>query len=518
MTEEQAQDETPGGESAPPPAAVEQADGGPAEPAAVEAEGVHEGLAEGVHEGPAEGGHEGSAEGGHERSAEGGHERSAEGGHERSAEAPGAEAAKPAKKEAPKRPRDPAVIRAFRAGHPMEGLVEKVIKGGYEVRIGRCRGFCPHSQMDVHRVDNPEEHVGKTHTFKILQLRRGGEDVVLSRRALLEAEHEEEMKSVRATLIEGAVMTGRVARLTEFGAFVDLGAGVTGLVHLTELAHGRVVRAGDVVALGDRVPVKIIKLDDATGKISLSIKQAITDPWDSVPALFEVGKVYVGKVKRFADFGAFVELRRGIEALAPAREFPPSTGSWRDGLEIDVPRDWIVIAVDVPRRRITVLPGGDEVASLLAAELAPGTTLTGKVVKAEVFGIFVWLGPGRVGMVPRVWSGAAPGAGFEARFVPGSDLPVEIVDVQEGGRRIRLSVQGVDRDAADAARAAAQKPRSERPPERERDRRPERPERRPQADRPRRTDEPRPAAASSDPGTGFGSHLGEALRAALKRQ
>ena len=142
-----------------------------------------------------------------------------------------------------RKPRDPVVIRAFRAGHPVEGLVERVIKGGYEVRVGRCRGFCPHSQMDLHRVDRAEDHVGKTYPFKILQLRRGGEDVVISRREILEAEHGDEMKAVRATLIEGAVMTGRVARLTEFGAFVDLGAGVTGLVHLSE--HGLV--ASDVV-------------------------------------------------------------------------------------------------------------------------------------------------------------------------------------------------------------------------------------------------------------------------------
>src|SRR6185436_15363288 len=123
-------------------------------------------------------------------------------------------AAAPAAKP-PRKPRDPAVIRAFRAGNPIDGLVEKVIKGGYEVRVGRCRGFCPHSQMDIHRVDNAEAHVGKTYAFKILQLRRGGEDVVLSRREILEAVHTDEMKAVRATLIEGAVMTGRVARLTE---------------------------------------------------------------------------------------------------------------------------------------------------------------------------------------------------------------------------------------------------------------------------------------------------------------
>jgi len=409
------------------------------------------------------------------------------------------------KPQPPRKPRDPAVIRAFRAGHPIDGLVEKVIKGGYEVRVGRCRGFCPLSQMDVHRVENAEEHVGKTYAFKILQLRRGGEDVVLSRREILEAEHTDEMKAVRATLIDGAVMTGRVARLTEFGAFVDLGAGVTGLVHLTELAHGRVVRSSDIVSVGDRVPVKITRLDDATGKISLSVKQAVTDPWESVPSSFVVGKAYPGKVKRYAEFGAFVELRREIEALAPAREFPPSSGGWRDGLVVDAVRDWIVIAIDAGRRRITVVPAFTEWESLLNASFEPGTHVTGKVVKAEAFGVFVWLGPGRVGMVPRVWSGSGDGPGFEQRFVPGSDIAVEVVDVAEGGSRIRLSVVGVDRDAAEAARAAALRPR------------PASPERRPASEGPRRREVAPPSVQAPDPGGGFGSQMGEALRAALKR-
>ncbi len=410
-----------------------------------------------------------------------------------------------AKPTPPRKPRDPAVIRAFRAGHPIDGLIEKVIKGGFEVRVGRCRGFCPHSQMDVHRVENPEEHVGKTYAFKILQLRRGGEDVVLSRREILEAEHTDEMKAVRATLIEGSVMTGRVARLTEFGAFVDLGAGVTGLVHLTELAHGRVVRASDIVSVGDRVPVKITRLDEASGKISLSVKQVVTDPWESVPTSFLVGKAYPGKIKRFADFGAFVELRREIEALAPAREFPPSTGGWRDGLVVDTTQDWVVIAIDAARRRITVVPAFPGWEALLHAKFEPGSHVTGKVLKAEAFGLFVWLGPGRVGMVPRVWSGSGDGPGFEQRFPQGSEIAVEVVDVAEGGNRIRLSVVGVDREAAEAARAASLRPR------------PAPADRRPPPERKQRREEaPRPMQAP-EAGSGFGSQMGEALRAALKR-
>jgi small subunit ribosomal protein S1 len=502
VTEESMPEESPVEVPTPPPEAVAQADGEPPPEAVAQADGEPPEPAEADNAEPAA------------------HAEAESAGPDAAPVVAEAHDAAKAKPQAPRKPRDPAVIRAFRSGQPMEGLIERVIKGGYEIRIGRCRGFCPHSQMDLHRVENPEEHVGKTFAFKIIQLRRGGEDVVVSRRALLESEHEEEMKSVRATLLEGAVMTGRVSRLTEFGAFVDLGAGVTGLVHLTELAHGRVVRAGDIVSVGDRVPVKITKLDEATGKISLSIKQAITDPWESVPTLFEVGKAYPGKAKRFADFGAFVELRRGIEALAPAREFPPSGTAWREGIEVDAVRDWIVIAVDAARRRITVLPDSEGLQALLTAPLEPGVKLEGRVVKAEVFGVFVWLGPGRVGMVPRVWSGAGEGAGFESRFPAGAVIPVEIVDVQEGGKRIRLSVQGVDRDAAEAARAAAMKPRQERAefrPEPRTDTRAPRGDRRPpREDRPRRQ-EPRERQTPPPEGGGFGSHLGEALRAALKR-
>ena len=420
--------------------------------------------------------------------------------------APAADA-KPAGEEKPKpapKPRDPAVIRAFRSGLPIDGTIEKVIKGGYEVRVGKSRGFCPHSQIEIHRVGDPTEHVGKTYAFRILQLRRGGDDVVVSRRALLEAEHADEMKAVRATLLEGAVMTGRVARLVEFGAFIDLGAGVTGLVHLSELVHGRVVRATDVVAVGDRVPVKIVKLDEASGKVSLSIKQAITDPWESVPQLFEIGKAYPGKVKRFADFGAFVEMRRGIEALAPAREFPPAETGWREGLDVDETRDWVVLALDVERRRLTVIPAFDGWDGLIGAAIEPGAKLKGRIVKAEVFGVFVWLGPGRVGMIPRVWSGAANGPGFERRFPAGAEIAVEVVDVQDGGRRIRLAVEGVDRAAADAAQSS----RRDGPP---------RPRREPRSDPPPRREHAIPPAAVASEGS-FGSALGDALRAALVKR
>ena len=127
---------------------------------------------------------------------------------------------------------NPVLMRAYRSGRPVEGTILRVIKGGYEVRIGKARGFCPHSQVDLHRENHPEEQVGKSYPFRVTQLRRGGEDVVLSRRVLLEEDRADEAKAVRATLVEGAVMQGHVAGTADFGAFIDLGAGVTGLVHI----------------------------------------------------------------------------------------------------------------------------------------------------------------------------------------------------------------------------------------------------------------------------------------------
>ena len=227
--------------------------------------------------------------------------------------------------------RNPSLFRAFRAGRAVEGTVTRTIKGGYEVKVGGSRGFCPRSQIDVQRTTDAEQHVGQHYLFRITQVRGGGDDFVLSRRAVLEEGLREEASAVRATLIEGAVMQGRVVGTTDFGAFVDLGAGVTGLVHISELSHARIARAQDAVSVGDSIAVKILKLDEQDGRISLSARQTRQDPWASVDERFQAGKTYSGTVKRIASFGAFVELAPEIEALAPASEFPPSRQAWREG-------------------------------------------------------------------------------------------------------------------------------------------------------------------------------------------
>jgi small subunit ribosomal protein S1 len=360
---------------------------------------------------------------------------------EPSGEEPDAEAAK-TEKSAPRarrKPRFPALVRAFRSERPVEGTIVQVIKGGYEVRVGRARGFCPHSQIDLHREDEPERQIDKTYMFKITQLRRGGEDIVLSRRAVLEEDRAEEAKAVRATLIEGAVMQGHVVGTAPFGAFIDLGAGVLGLAHISELSHQRIKSVDEAVKVGDTVRVRILKLKES-GRISLSIRRAEEDPWADVESDFEVGKVYPGTVQRVADFGAFVELAPGVEALAPASEFPPASGGWKQGLEVGARGQWYVLSVDAKARRVSVTPPGEATTS---EPLVAGAELVGQVQRIERYGVFVWLAPGRVGLMPRAMTGAPEGADLRRRFRIGDRVEVTVVEIEEEGRRIRLTKKGV---------------------------------------------------------------------------
>ena len=339
-----------------------------------------------------------------------------------------------------RKPRFPTLVRAFRSGRPVDGTIVEVIKGGYTVKLGKAHAFCPHSQIDLQREDNPERQLGQTYQFKIAQLRRGGEDIVLSRRALLEEDRADEAKAVRATLIEGTVMQGRVVGTAPFGAFVDLGAGVLGLVHISELSHGRIENVEDAVKVGDSVGVRILKLKES-GRVSLSIRRAEEDPWADIAQRFELGRVYPGTVQRVANFGVFVELAAGVEALAPASEFPPAPGGWQEGLDVGTAHDWYVLSVDPKARRLSVTLPGD--AGDTTAPLAQGAEFRGKVQRIERYGVFVWLGPGRVGLMPRARTGAPEGADLRRQFKIGEPLEVTIDEIADDGRKIRLCKKGV---------------------------------------------------------------------------
>jgi small subunit ribosomal protein S1 len=250
---------------------------------------------------------------------------------------------------------------AFHSGLPVEGKVERAVKGGYEVRIARHRAFCPISQIDTIRTDAPAFE-GRVFQFRIIEYKDGGRNLVVSRRALLEEQQRASAADVRQSIVAGAVLTGRVTSVREFGAFVDLGAGVQGLVHVSEMRWSRVSDASQVVKPGDEVTVKVLHVDESKQKISLGLKQLTTDPWANVQATYEIGQVRTGRVTRVAEFGAFVELEPGVEGLAHASTFGPTERSqgWSALVAPGMTGAFEILTIDLEKKRIGValLPEG----------------------------------------------------------------------------------------------------------------------------------------------------------------
>jgi small subunit ribosomal protein S1 len=244
---------------------------------------------------------------------------------------------------------------AFRTGLPVEGRVERALKGGYEVRIGRQRAFCPFSQIDILRTD-PSAHEGRVYEFRIIEYKEGGRNLVVSRRALLEEAQKASAAEVRQSIVEGAVLTGRVASVREFGAFVDLGGGVQGLLHISEMGWSRVADPSQLVKPGDEITVKVLRVGDDKQKISLGLKQLTADPWSRVQEAYQVGQVRSGRVTRVADFGAFVELEPGVEALAHASTFPPTgrSNEWASAVPAGSTAAFEILSVDPEKKRIGV--------------------------------------------------------------------------------------------------------------------------------------------------------------------
>jgi small subunit ribosomal protein S1 len=338
---------------------------------------------------------------------------------------------------------------AFHTGLPVEGKIERAVKGGYEVRIARQRGFCPTSQIDTLRTD-PSVHEGRVYEFRIIEYKEGGKNLVVSRRALLEEQQRASAAGIRRSIAAGVVMTGRVTSVREFGAFVDLGGGVQGLLHVSEMGWSRVSDTSQVVKPGDEITVKVLRVDDDKQKISLGLKQLTADPWSSVHETYEIGQVRTGRVTRLADFGAFVELEPGVEALAHASTFAPTGRSdgWSSGMTPGTTGAFEILSIDLEKKRmgVALVPEGSARAGGAAPaqpDIVPGARLTGKVERHEKFGVFVFLAPGRTGLIPLSETGVARETDVSRVFPVGADVEVVVLEVDPAGRRIRLSVKAV---------------------------------------------------------------------------
>jgi small subunit ribosomal protein S1 len=237
------------------------------------------------------------------------------------------------------------------------------------------------------------------------------------------------------------VLPGTVGSLADFGAFVDLG-GVQGLVPVSEISHSRIGRPADRLRVGDVVTVKVLRVDEEKGRISLSLKALEGDPWAAVPGRLRERQVVRGRAARSTEFGVFVELLPGVDGLLHTTEIPRHRQTaLRDaaasGAEITV----MILNVDLEKRRVALALAPDDAmpGAQIESTVAVGAMLTGTVERVEPFGVFVRLGPGQTGLVPNAELGTARGSDHRKAFPIGSELKVLVLDIEEGGRRIRLS-------------------------------------------------------------------------------
>jgi len=215
---------------------------------------------------------------------------------------------------------------------------------------------------------------------------------------------------------------------------------------VSEMSWSRVTTPGEVVTAGDQIAVKVLRVDEGTGKISLGLKQLQDDPWSRVGTTYQVGQVRTGRVMRVADFGGFVELEPGIEALAHASSFPPGQpGGWVRSVPVGTTAAFEILSVDVAQKRIGValVEEGSSRAAAAPAAFAPGTIVTGKVERHERFGVFVFLSPGRTGLMPFSETGLDRDADIAKAFPIGSDVEVAVLEADASGKRIRLSKKAV---------------------------------------------------------------------------
>ena len=238
---------------------------------------------------------------------------------------------------------------------PVEGVVEKEIKGGYEVKIGDSRAFCPFSQMGLKRTDTAETVVGKHLTFKIQEYKEGGRKIVVSNRVIEEEARENQIEELKKSLHEGDVIKGAIKSIQDFGAFVDLG-GAQALLPVSEISRSRVEDIRSALTVGQEIEAEIIKIDWKTERITLSMKSLLSDPWATAREKYPKDSKHSGKVVRLTDFGAFVSLESGIDGLLHISELrgedqygnPKVTVKMGQTVEVQI------IDVDVAKKRISL--------------------------------------------------------------------------------------------------------------------------------------------------------------------
>ncbi len=340
--------------------------------------------------------------------------------------------------------------KALETGEKVEGMVTGKVKGGLTVMTRGIRAFLPGSLVDLRPVKDTTPYEGKAMEFKVIKLDRKRNNVVVSRRAVLEESVGAEREALLSTLQEGATVKGIVKNITDYGAFVDLG-GIDGLLHITDLAWRRVKHPSEVVNVGDEVTAKVLKFDAEKNRVSLGLKQLGEDPWVGIGRRYPQGTRLFGKVTNLTDYGAFVEVESGIEGLVHVSEMDWTNKNVHPskvvqvGDEVEV----MILEIDEDRRRISLgmkqcmpNPWDD-----FAREFKKGDRVKGQIKSITDFGVFVGLAGGIDGLVhlsDLSWSDA----GEEAvrRFKKGDEVEALVLSIDVERERISLGVKQLEGD------------------------------------------------------------------------
>ncbi|KRA50574.1 30S ribosomal protein S1 [Pseudoxanthomonas sp. Root630] len=340
--------------------------------------------------------------------------------------------------------------QALEKNETITGRISGKVKGGFTVDIKDVRAFLPGSLVDVRPVRDPGYLEGKELEFKLIKLDRKRNNVVVSRRAVVESEHSEEREQLMDKLQEGVVLKGVVKNLTDYGAFVDLG-GIDGLLHITDMAWKRVRHPSEVVEVGQELDVRVLKYDRERNRVSLGLKQLGEDPWDNIARRYPANSRVFGKVSNVTDYGAFVEIEPGVEGLVHVSEMDWTNKNVNPSKVVQVGDEVEVMVLDVDEERRRISLGMKQVAAnpweTFAATHKKGDKVSGQIKSITDFGIFIGLDGGIDGLIHLSdisWN--TTGEDVVRNFKKGDNLDAVVLAVDPERERISLGVKQLEQD------------------------------------------------------------------------